>query len=170
MNYKVIKLTNFKDSKSEIILKKSQPDFYKKYFELKELGYTSQWVGENQIKMVLSENSSPKKYLKFVETPIKDGSNLANTIKVELESAIKKYFTKKIGANASPEELSYYLDYIDVVVTEKDDHYYIEINTDLGYHKNDLLGEHLNPIIEKYDKNAYFDLYDAYTLVAWISK
>lgn len=55
-------------------------------------------------------------------------------------------------------------------ISERDDEIRIEIGAELGYSGMEKISDVLNPIIQKYDSNSYFDMEDAGLMLAVLDK
>lgn len=62
------------------------------------------------------------------------------------------------------------LDYAGVRVLDKGNRFCVEVYGELSYRALMDLSYQLDPIIQKYDKNAYFDAEDSGLLSAWVDK
>lgn len=63
-----------------------------------------------------------------------------------------------------------YDEYSTVEVYDKDEYYEIEVRAEVSYDSMMSMADALDPIIEKYDKDAYFDMVTSGIMSAYVMK
>lgn len=95
----------------------------------------------------------------------KNSKSSINTLESEIRAKVKEIMT-------SPEfgfEDDYDL-YSTVEVYDKDEYYEIEVRAELSYEGMMDMSNALDPIVKKYDKDAYFDMVTSGIISAYIMK
>lgn len=92
-----------------------------------------------------------KLYQKFVNESVINENKISDStidkIKQELQDAIKSYFD-------NDEDI---LEYIYVDSRKDDDRTIVEVRAELGYNSMTKLADHLDKVVQKYDRYAYFE-------------
>lgn len=102
-------------------------------------------------------------------TQIIESRNSSNVDIKKLESEIRE----KVKEVMSSPEFGFendYDDYSTVEVYDKDEYYEVEVRAEVSYDGMIEMADQLNPIVEKYDKEAYFDMVTTGIMSAYVMK
>lgn len=94
-----------------------------------------------------------------------------NTFRLQNEiwDAIVKFMTSPYGG-FEPDEVKDYA-FVDVTTDDEEPNYYVvEVRAELSYRGMEKLLEYIDPIVQKYDKDAYFDFVDPGIVEAYVHK
>lgn len=108
----------------------------------------------NTSKQMLKDRAIMKK--------VKAKDALKKVNKKALEEAIWKVIKQKYGED---EDL---MDFFVVEVSQVDDDVKVEVRAELGYKSMDLLGKALDPIVQEYSKDSYFEQEESGIMNAWL--
>ena len=88
------------------------------------------------------------------------------TLEKELKDALKAYFMKKYNDEELAEDD---MEYVNIsIVNDEDGYIRVNLGAEVDYDTLDEMCDVLNPIVQKYDEDAYFDMEDAGLATAFI--
>lgn len=121
------------------------------------------------------EGASNTEYFANLVNGSKNTKSSIESLDAELEAAVGKFMcSPEVGfdseENPDDKYAVYWKDYCQVLVAEpgEDGYSEVRVNAEIGYESFESLFEIINPIIEKYDKDAYFDMEAPGRAVAYV--
>ena len=132
-------------------------------------------VGIDQAAKIAKEhglNHNVKKVRDYIEVTIDTPERKAFTetySKSSLEQEIRNKVRETFPNFADEEYAEYIGDYLVVEIVPQDGRTKVEVRADLTYKMMDKIADNLNPIVQKLDKDAYFDHEDTGIINAFIN-
>lgn len=132
-------------------------------------------VGVDQVAKIAKEhglNHNVKKVRDYIEVTIDTPERKTFTetySKSSLEQEIRNKVRETFPNFADDEYAEYIGDYLVVEIVPQDGRTKVEVRADLTYKMMDKIADNLNPIVQKLDKDAYFDHEDTGIINAFIN-
>lgn len=132
-------------------------------------------VGIDQVAKIAKEyglNHNVKKVRDYIEVTVDTPERKAFTeaySKSSLEQEIRNKVRDTFPNFADDEYAEYIGDYLVVEIVPQDGRTKVEVRADLTYKMMDKIADNLNPIVQKLDKDAYFDHEDTGIINAFIN-